>query len=295
MGMRMTPLEPFGAEVRGWDPAVCSDADQQFLRDALVEHHVLVLRGHRVPAGRELAQLGFAFGSVAPARDLYAGIAFDEPEILPVSNELDAHGREKGVAGSGAIPWHNDYGFQARVAKETVLEAFRLPADGGPPTCFLDMYAAYEALPDSLRTRIDGLVGRHTLHAAGAYAVPVQDEVDRAARARQANDAITYPDDGAGAPHPAVFRHPDTGRPALYVSAFVREFDGVAYDEGRALLDELLTLADQPERVYCHHWVVGDIVISDQIGTLHKRGNVRADARRTMRQMSTLVELVPSG
>ncbi len=287
--MELEPLLPFGAEVHGWDPAGTTPDEEQFLRAALAEHHVLVLRGHRLPSGAELARLGFVFGPVAPAADLYTGIAFDEREILHVSNELDAQGREKGVAGSGAIPWHNDYAFRSDAAKETLLEAYRLPADGGPATCFLDMYAAYESLPAELRIRIADLVGRHTLHAAGAYASPETDDVERAARAKQANTDIVYPDDGSGAPHPVVHAHPETGRPALYVSAFVREFDGVAYDEGRALLDELLVHADHPSRRYCHHWVVGDIVISDQIGTVHSRGMVRADARRTMRQMSTLI------
>lgn len=288
--MQIEPIRPFGAVVRGWDPASTTDDVATALRAALAEHHVLVLRGQRAPTGDELARLGFAFGDVAPAADLYTGIAFDRREILHVSNELDAQGRETGVAGSGAIPWHNDYAFRDDAAKETFLEAYRLPADGGPPTCFLDMYAAYDALPAALRHRVDGLVGRHTLHAAGAYgAPPAGDEHERAARARQANPDLTYPDDGRGAPHPVVRAHPETGRKALYVSAFVRDFDGVPHEEGRRLLDDLLRHADRPERHYCHRWQPGDLVISDQVGTVHKRGSVRADAGRTMRQMSTLL------
>ena len=100
--MQIDPMEPFGAVVRGWDPAATTDAVAAELRHALAEHHVLVLRGHRPPTGEELARLGFAFGDVAPAADLYTGIGFDRREILHVSNELDAQGREKGVAGSGA-------------------------------------------------------------------------------------------------------------------------------------------------------------------------------------------------
>lgn len=292
--MECTPIEPFGAVVRGWDPAHTSAADGAFLQAALDEHHVLVLRGHRVPTGPELARLGFAFGPVAPAADLYTGIAFDQREILHVSNELDAQGRERGVAGSGTIPWHNDYAFRVDAAQETLLEAYRLPADGGPATCFLDMYAAYDSLPLELRDRVTGLVGRHTLHAAGEYAsVPhhagESDDAERAARAKQHNPEISYPDDGSGAPHPVARVHPRTGRVALYVSAFVREFDGMPYADGRELLDSLLRHADVPERHYCHHWQPGDLVISDQVGTVHRRGLVRADAGRTMRQMSTLL------
>jgi alpha-ketoglutarate-dependent taurine dioxygenase len=289
MAIEVEPLQPFGALVRGWDPAATTAAVGRQLCDALAAHHVLVLRGQRRPTGAELAELGFAFGEVAPAADLYTGIAFDRREILHVSNELDTQGREKGVAGSGAIPWHNDYAFRDDAAKETFLEAFRLPDDGGPSTCFLDMYDAYETLPDDLRDRVEGLVGRHTLHAAGAYAAPTDDPEERAARARQANPDLTYPDDGRGVPHPVVHVHPETGRRALYVSAFVRDFDGCTAAESRALLDALLVHADQPSRHYCHRWQLGDLVISDQVGTVHKRGAVRADAGRTMRQMSTLL------
>ncbi len=141
-----------------------------------------------------------------------------------------------------------------------------------------------------MNSPLSGDTSANARHAAGAYATPSStDDAERAARAAQANPALTYPDDGHGAPHPVVHRHPETGRPALYVSAFVRDFDGMPHEEGRALLDELLRHADHPSRHYCHRWQPGDLVISDQVGTVHKRGEVRADAGRTMRQMSTLL------
>jgi alpha-ketoglutarate-dependent taurine dioxygenase len=288
--MELVALSPFGAEVRGWHPGRELGHDElAFLRRALHTHVLLVFRGHPVPTHAELARFALQFGEVAAVAELYGGIEVVHDDVLHVSNELDAQGREKGVAGSGAIPWHADYSFRRRAAKETFLEAYRLPPSGGPQTCFLDMYDAYETLPDDLRMRIDHLVGRHTLHAASAYVTSDIDPDEREARARQANPELRYPDDGSGAPHPAVMTHPETGRRALYVSAFVQRFDGVPDDESRALVQALLDHADRPQRRYCHTWRLGDLVVSDQVGTVHKRGTVRASEPRTMRQLSTLL------
>jgi alpha-ketoglutarate-dependent taurine dioxygenase len=177
-----------------------------------------------------------------------------------------------------------------RPAKETFLEAVTLPPGGGPQTSFCDMYAALAALPTELRERIDGLVGRHTLMAAAYYGTADADPEERQARQRQANPDLRYPDSGGGIPHPVIVRHPETGREALYVSSFVDRFDGVDFDEGRALLDELLARAVVPERVYDHDWQVGDLVVFDTIGTVHSRGLVKARETRSMRQLSTLVD-----
>jgi alpha-ketoglutarate-dependent taurine dioxygenase len=290
MSVAIVPLEaPFGAMVTGWEPAKPLDDDDLLLvRDALHRSRLLVFRGHPVPTNEELTDLAARFGELAPASELY-GIALDAPKVLKVSNELDERGYEQGAAGSGSIPWHTDYAFMERPAKETFLEAFRLPPGGGPQTCFCDMYAALQALPSELRTRVDGLVGRHTLMAAAYYGTADADPAERDARSRQANPDLRYPDDGAGVPHPVVVRHPETGQEALYVSSFVDRFDGVDFEEGRALLDELLRRAVTPERTYGHSWQVGDLVVFDTVGTVHARGLVKAAEPRTMRQMSTLV------
>jgi taurine dioxygenase len=287
----VVPLDaPMGALVTGWDPTAPLDAaDATRLRDTLHRDHLLLLRGHPVPSNEELTDFAASFGELAPAADLY-GLVHDSPKVLKVSNELDERGYEQGAAGSGTIPWHTDYAFMDRPAKETFLEAYVLPPGGGPRTSFCDMYAALDALPSALRERIDGLVARHALFAAGNYSAPDGDPAEREARMRQVNPDLHYPDDRGGIPHPVVVRHPETGREALYVSSFVDRFDGVEYPDGRALLDELLSRAVVPERTYDHEWQVGDLVVFDTIGTVHARGLVRATERRTMRQLSTLVD-----
>lgn len=289
--VEITPLDAaFGAEVRGWEPSRPPDpALVRQLQRALDAHHVLVLRGHPTPTDAQLVRFAAGWGELAETAAKY-GLDLPDDRMLYVSNELDDRGVERGAAGSGSIPWHHDYAFWERPGQESFLEAQHLPPGGGPWTCFCDMYAAWDALPDELRERVRHLIGVHTLHAAGAYAEPTTDDEELRLRAAQANPDLRYPDDGAGARHPVAIRHPRSGRIALYVSSFVREFEGVGHDEGRELLDRLLGFAHSPEREYCHAWQQGDLVVFDTVGTVHRREEVLARQHRTMRQMSTLFD-----
>ncbi len=289
--MDVTPLDaPLAATVRGWDPSrPLSDDEIAQLRDALAQHHVLILRGQPRPTAAELARFAGQWGPVAPAGELYEGISFEHHEVLAVSNELNDKGYERGVAGSGALPWHTDYSFFENAAKETFLEALLLPPGGGPNTMFCDLYAAYDALSDEWRARLQSLRAHHTLTAASGYSTPEGDAEEIEARNRQRNPELTYPDDGTGAWHPAVAVHPETGRTALYVSEFVSHFEGLDIDESRSIVHELLAFATVPERVYSHAWQVGDLIVFDTVGTVHRRDNLRTDQRRTMRQLSTLI------
>jgi alpha-ketoglutarate-dependent taurine dioxygenase len=289
--MEVTPLDaPLAALVRGWEPSrPLSDDESKLLRDSLARHHVLVLRGHPQPTAEELARFANQFGPVAPAGEMYEGLSFEHREVIAVSNELNDKGYERGVAGSGALPWHTDYSFLPTAAKESFLEAMLLPPGGGPNTMFCDLYAAYEALSDEWRARVDNMTAHHTIMAPTGYSQPQGDPDELAVRARQRNPELTYPDDGTGAWHPAVITHPETGRRALYVSQFVSYFKGLDIDESHAIVSELLALATTPERVYSHSWQVGDLVVFDTVGTVHRRDNLRTDQRRTMRQLSTLL------
>ena len=289
--MDVTALDaPLAAMVRGWDPSRAMTHDEvALLRDSLERYHVLVLRGQPQPTAAELARFANQFGPVAPASDMYEGISFEHHEVMAVSNELNEKGYERGVAGSGSLPWHTDYSFLTTAAKESFLEALLLPPGGGPNTMFCDLYAAYDALSDEWRARLLTMTAHHTLTAASGYSQPQGDPDELIARQRQRHPDLVYPDDGTGAWHPAVITHPETGRRALYVSEFVSHFDGLDVEESHSIVRELLAFATTPERVYSHAWQVGDLIVFDTVGTVHRRDNLRTDQRRTMRQLSTLL------
>ena len=113
------------------------------------------------------------------------------------------------------------------------------------------------------------------------------------ARGRR-NPDLVYPGDKFPARHPVVVTHPRSGDQALYVGSFVSGFvdrrselrmDDV---EARELLQALFQHAVQPERIYRHQWQVGDLVIFDTVGTIHRRETFARNELRTMRQLSTL-------
>ena len=277
----------FGAEVRGWEPGrPLTESETETLHAALREHLLLVLRGQRRPSDEEFARLGQSFGELFAGGEIY-GLESESRDILRVSNELDAKGYEVGYAGSGYLPWHTDYTFRARAAKETLLEAVVLPANG-PRTHWANTYEAYEQLDPALRSRITGLIGRHdpyssVRHMAGAS------RSDSAAYGERINPSAELPYEGKPVPHPLARVHPESGRTALYVSSFVCAVDGLADDEARTLVDTLLEHAIRPERTYTHDWQEGDLIVFDPVGTIPSRDDFERDATRSMRQISTLL------
>lgn len=167
--------------------------------------------------------------------------------------------------------WHTDSSFTTERTTYSLLLAHEVTAEGGE-THFADMRAAYDALSDATKQRIDGLVAEHSyLYSRQQAGFPVSDEeIDRAFKAR----------------HPLVHVHPGSGRKSLYIAAHAMGIVGMDKAAGRALLDELIAHATQPQFTFSHRWRVGDLVIWDNFCTMHRGGdydtaNERRDLRRT--------------
>ena len=133
-------------------------------------------------------------------------------------------------AGAALAPWDASEIWAVEVHPELRLVELEGAASVDP---------TQTELPDEWRARVHQLRAHHTLTAASGYSTPEGDADEIAARNRQRNPELTYPDDGAGAWHPAVVTHPETGRTALYVSEFVSHFEGYTPDETRAMVREL--------------------------------------------------------
>ena len=84
--------------------------------------------------------------------------------------------------------------------------------------------------------------------------------------------------------HPAVKKHPVTGRQVLFVNpTHTHGFDGMADDEAVRLIEELRDHATQAQFVYYHAWRVGDVVMWDELATMHRgAGDARPEERRVM-------------
>ena len=151
--------------------------------------------------------------------------------------------------------WHSDSSFKRVPAMASLLHARIVPPAGGD-TAYANMAAAYEALSDDMKAKLDGLVAVHNFYWSR----------------RDVNvTAFTQEETMALPPvrHPVVRRHPETGRPALFVGSHTESIDGMEWDEGRELIAGLIEHATRPQFVYQHAWRVGDLVWWDNRAALH--------------------------
>ncbi len=152
--------------------------------------------------------------------------------------------------------WHTDSSFKFLPARASLLYARKIPTIGGH-TEFADMRAAYDALPESTRRRLDGLVAEHAL----AYS-----------RARTGFDNFTESERDNLPPVPQVMVRtlPENGRKSLYLASHAGHILGMPQADGRALIDQLLAHASQRQFVYTHRWRERDLVMWDDRCTMHR-------------------------
>ena len=260
MALRIERLGPtLGARVQGIDVADIDDATFEDIHAAWLEHQVLVFADQHLTPDSQIAfsrRLG----------DLEVHISTDHlldgyPEIVMISNKM-VDGRYIGGVSAGEY-WHSDLSRKAEPTRASLLYALEIPSYGGD-TEWADMYAAYEALPDATREKIAGLRGIHSWNRMRNPRVEVPEMHKADAEMRYGDRA---PDD---VHHPMVRTHPETGRKALYVSQrFTLGVDGLEYDEGQALLDELFAHQTRREFIFRHQWTLGDLVLWDNRCTIH--------------------------
>ena len=205
------------------------------------------------------------------------------PEIGDISN-LDEDGRlrerndRRRLDSLGNRLWHTDASYMPVPVVLGMLHAVAVPpagALGGGETEFADMRAAYDALPEALKTTIDGLVAEHDIFWSrgqiGFTEFP-PGEREQYPPSRQR----------------LVRRHPGSQRKTLYLSAHASHIVDWPVPEGRLLLVDLNTHATRTEFVYSHKWQVGDLVIWDNRCTMH-RGRPHDDSHpRDLRRATTL-------
>lgn len=159
----------------------------------------------------------------------------------------------------GTVHWHIDGATDDVPARATMLTARRLSPVGGQ-TEFCNTYAAYDDLPEADRPYYESLQVVHSLEAANRLMTPHPTEADLArwrgegARKKQ---------------HPLVWRH-QSGRKSLVLGATVERIVGLPDEESRAMVAKLTAHATRREIVYQHEWQIGDLVIWDNCGTMHR-------------------------
>ncbi len=259
--LRFRPVHPlFGVEVDGVDLRRVDDETFGRLRAAFEEHSVLVFHEQRLTDDEQIA-FSQRFG---PLEDTSGGLAHNEkvrPEIADLSN-VDPDGNtmsaddRRVVYHSANQMWHTDSSFKRVPALASLLSGRECPPEGGE-TEFASMRAAYALLSDADRRLIEGRVAMHSF----AYS-----------RGLVAPDLLTPRQQEMLPPVPQamVRTNPVNERRAYYVASHASHVVDMPVEEGRALIRRLIDFATAPERVYCHHWTAGDLVMWDNRCMLHR-------------------------
>jgi taurine dioxygenase len=246
----------FAAKVSGFTlDDVTQDGVQRRLQHLWLKHQVLVFEGLDYENEPRLAGLSKVFGRL----EVHSRIEYNSqsvPELLYVSNMKEGE-RKLGVLGDGEADWHTDQTYRPTPALGSLLTAAIVPPEGGH-TWFADMYRAYDALPDALKKRLEGLQAIQSYeHFNNQYSEP--------ANRKQVSE-------GTVQHHPVIRVHPITGRKAVYAArSTVPGFVGMSQADGEALLAELYQRCYQPQFLYEHAWRPGDGVLWDNACVMHKR------------------------
>jgi taurine dioxygenase len=279
--------ESFACEVVGlrlWEPHDDRTVDR--LRQLWAHHPVLVVRRQALSEW-ELAEFSAFFGPLERVvRTEWASPVV--PEVGLISNLKDGQANPIGGLGDGELQWHSDQSYMMNPATGAALYAVELPPEGGR-TSWVDLAAAYAALPDRLKRLVEDrrAMFSYVKRLAGYQGV------DRTISAEASRKTPTVL-------HPLVHTHPVTGRKALYLdSTTTVGIEGVDVATGSALLDEIYAYATQPEFVYRHDWQVGDVVMWDNGSTMHRREPFDPKARRLMKRTTIFLSrerhIVPEG
>lgn len=273
MPLDLRPLTPvLGVEVRGIDLREALDeATARDLRDAWNKYQVLLFRGQSLSADDQ-RRFVKVFGEIQPPRSREGERV--NPDIMYVAN-VPVEGEKKGDLPDGEMQFHADQCYFELPTRGAILYAIEVPSKGGN-TLFASTYRAYETLPDELRKCISG---RNAVFTYDAYGNPYK---------RKELDLSKVPHFA----HPMVIAHPATGRPALFVNRLMADsIVGMAREESEPLLERLFAHLEQRENIYEHVWQPGDVLIWDNLSTLHARTDFDPKERRALRR--TAIRGVP--
>lgn len=183
------------------------------------------------------------------------------PEVLLVSN-VERDGKLIGLADAGRF-WHTDMSYTERPPRCSILYAKEIPLENGEPlgdTLFVSVAAAYDALSEDVKKRIEGLKAIHSFRSKKR----VPDSKRDAATLKLQRE---YPD----VIHPVVRTHPATKRKCVYVSADeCIGIVGMSDDEAMDLINELAEHCIQEKFMYRHRWRVGDVLMWDNCAVQHR-------------------------
>lgn len=254
----------FGATIEGIDLSLpLSAADFRLILYAFGEHCALRFPNQRLDAAQQKA-FGARFGSLEIN---VASGSFQEPghpELMVLSNIVE-NGVPLGLKDAGQ-DWHTDMCYSRTIAFLNVLYGIKIPFRNGKPlgaTMLADMRTAYDDLPSEMKERIAGMTATHDFNKFWEMMRqrPGSGRKPLSAEQRREKPPVS---------HPVVLTHPISGRKILYCSVgHVTHIDGLPEKESDEILSYLFKHQLNPKYQYSHNWSVGDVLVWDNISTLH--------------------------
>jgi alpha-ketoglutarate-dependent 2,4-dichlorophenoxyacetate dioxygenase len=254
-------------------------ADFAEIQQAFWKYSVLIFPGQELTLQQHL-DFSQLFGPAETERTLdpkstpsrFTG-AFADISNLAADGKIWGENSRQRMYKAGNRLWHTDSSFKFLPALCSLLYGRTIAAVGGH-TEFADQRAAYDALPEATKKKLDGLIAEHCI----AYS-----------RRRSGFAEFTEEEQRRLPPVPQMLVRtiPQNRRKSLYVASHAGNIFGMSEAEGRALIDELLAHVTQRQFVYTHRWRPNELVIWDNRCTMH-RGTEYDDLRwvRDMRRVT---------
>ena len=287
-------IQPTGgalaADVYGVDLSqTVDDATFRQIAEAWAQHLVLRFSGQKL-TDDQLMKFSARFGELDRVPIPTAGFDRVNSDVddnardwVAVISSVKKNGKAIGGLGSYELVWHTDMSYNDLPPRASLLYALEVPPDGGN-TGYLNMYAAYETLPDDLKRAIEGKTCIHdsSLNSAGELRQGFQRTTD-----------VTHT---PGAVHPLVRLHPVTKRKALFLGrrpgAYIH---GLSVQDSEKLLNAIWEHATQPHFAWYQKWRIGDLVLWDNRCVMHRRDAFDESLRRLMHRTQIVGEAVLAG
>lgn len=272
-----------GATVAGLDLArPLNDADFSMVRNALGAHGVLRFPLQELTA-QQLVDFSARFGKL----EINVANSYQEPglpEVMILSNIVE-NGKPLGLSDAGQS-WHTDMSYSKTIAFANVLYGIKIPRRDGRTlgnTEFCSMHAAYDGLPDELKQRLDGMTVLHDFNKfwemmrreKGSSRLPLTEAQ------RKARPPVS---------HPIFLTHPLTGRKVLYANpGYALRINELPERESDGILAFLFEHQTQPAYRYAHQWEEGDLMLWEDIGTIHNAvADYRPDEHRLIKRCQVM-------
>ena len=264
MPMTVVPVTPsFAAEIGDLDLSQpLEPSDVAGLKAAFSKYSVLIFPDQQLSHDQHL-DFARHFGSLETTIGVYRTdtplrLRKEFADVSNITHEDKLWGKDDRhrMFQMGNRLWHTDSSFKRLPAFASLLYARSIAPVGGH-TEFADERAAYDALPEDTKRRLDGLVAEHSIFNS---------------RARLGYTSFSDEERRELPPVPQVVVRtiPETGRKSLYLASHAGRIFGLPEGEGRALIDELVAHATQRQFVYTHRWRLNDLVMWDNRCTMHR-------------------------